>query len=614
MSDQPTPPQQSDNINDAQESQDTAAANSASDIENTSTDAATAVTDTPIDLNALTVTELLETFKNLLDNAPIQNIKPQVEDLKHELEARAATVWAKNKAEFLASGGSEEDFSELPDTGEVDQLDRAYRKKRKQYYESLNKDLNENLSKRRALIESFKGLLAFEENINTTLKSFKALQEEWHTAGPIPKAQYEVIWSTYRHHVENFYDFLDLNREFRDLDFKHNLEQKIKIVERAQELSALPDVTKAFNELQQLHKMWKEDLGPVAKEYREDVWNAFSAVTKVIHEKRELHLKAQDAIRAQNFDQKMALIEGIKAQSSQTKSTHKAWQEAMNSVQTLRDEFFAMGKVPKEKNKIIWKTFKEATRDFNQAKNDFYKNYKSEQLSHLDQKKALIQQAEALKDSEDFEKTTPLMKKIQSDWKKIGHVPRKDADKLWKKFKTACNHYFDRINAERDLAKQEEIQNLKQKEAFLAEARTMTLPTEQTDALAHLADLAKQWRHMGKVPAKKRHVEEDFEQLLNKLHGGIGLSKEEVAMSRYANKLSSLVAQENDKLLTQEAMLVAKKITEISQEINQLENNLGFFQHVDKTNPMVAEVYKTIDMRKADLSLWKAKKKSIRAL
>ena len=286
----------------------------------------------------------------------------------------------------------------------------------------------------------------------------------------------------------------------------------------------------------------------------------------------------------------------------------------MEAVQVLRDQFFALGQVPKDKNKVVWKSFKEVTRDFNQTKNDFYKNYKNEQLTHLDQKEALIAQAESLKDSEDFIKTTPLMKKIQSDWKKIGHVPRKDADKLWKKFKTACNHYFDRINAERNSAKQEEVDHLKTKELLLAELKALALSADQSEALAQLTDMAQQWRSIGKVPAKDRNIEQDFEKVLNNHYGSIGLSKQDVAISRYANKLASFVAQDNDKLLEQEALMVSKKITEISQEIIQLENNLGFFQHVDKSNPMVVEVYKTIDLRKADLALWKAKKKSIRAL
>lgn len=567
-----------------------------------------------IDYTALTQAELEESFQQLLDNAPIQSIKKQADAIKQEIDARTADVLTANKEAFLAQGGLEEEFSFTPNTGNFDQLFRTYRKKRKNYYEALNKDLNENLARRLALIESFKGLLSVEENINTTLKAFKALQEQWHMAGPIPKAQYDMVWSTYRHHVENFYDFLDLNREFRDMDFKHNLEQKVKIIERAQALSQEADVSKAFNELQQLHKIWKEELGPVAKEYREDVWNTFSEYSKVIREKREVQLKIQETLREQIFEQKMTMIEGIKQHTTSAKSTHKDWQKAMEAVQVLRDQFFALGQVPKDKNKVVWKSFKEVTRDFNQAKNDFYKNYKNEQLTHLDQKEALIAQAESLKDSEDFIKTTPLMKKIQSDWKKIGHVPRKDADKLWKKFKTACNHYFDRINAERNSAKQEEVDHLKTKELLLAELKALALSADQSEALAQLTDMAQQWRSIGKVPAKDRNIEQDFEKVLNNHYGSIGLSKQDVAISRYANKLASFVAQDNDKLLEQEALMVSKKITEISQEIIQLENNLGFFQHVDKSNPMVVEVYKTIDLRKADLALWKAKKKSIRAL
>src|SRR5699024_8555231 len=215
------------------------------------------------------------------------------------------------------------------------------------YFKNLKRDLQKNLDRRWELIEELKGLLGAEENFNTTYNHFKQIQENWHTAGPIPRDKYNTVWNTYHHHVENFYDFLHLNREFRDLDFKHNLDAKLKIITRAEELAQEEDVHKAFRELQMLHKMWKEDIGPVAKEYREEIWDKFSEATRIIHEKRQSALAELEKEFEENFDKKKEIIAQIALKSTETSDNHKAWQKAIKDVQKLRDEFFEIGRVPR---------------------------------------------------------------------------------------------------------------------------------------------------------------------------------------------------------------------------------------------------------------------------
>lgn len=566
-----------------------------------------------VDYHSLSKKELVAEFKKLLNDKPVQSIKNAVEEIRSEFNAKFAEELEEKKEEFLADGGNIIDFHyTTPLKKEFSSLYFDYKEKRNNHYRNLKKDLQANLETRLELIEELKGLLNVEENINTTYKHFKDIQDRWHVAGPIPRDKYNIVWNTYRHHVENFYDFLHLNREFRDMDFKHNLEQKLKIIGRAEELAQETDLNKAFRELQMLHKMWKEDVGPVAKDIREEVWDKFSEATKVIHDKRQKFLEEMESVFEENFEAKKALVEQISEVTESTKPNHRAWQNAIKKVQELRDKYFEIGKVPRGKNKEIWNIFKEATRNFNHTKNSFYKNQKKQQYENLEKKLELVKIAEENKDSDDFEVVTPLMKKIQKDWKSIGHVPRKHSDKIWKEFKAACNHYFDRLHAQKDEANKEEVEHLKAKEALLEEVSTMKLSGDNKADLELIKEKISAWKNIGRVPYSKKNIDRKFNKVLDELFGKLKVSKKEAEMIRFENKVSSMISQDNDRQLQNEKFFISKKITEIKDEIRQLENNLGFFQHVEEDNPLVQEVHKNIQGHKDQLEVWKAKMKKLR--
>lgn len=565
------------------------------------------------DYSLLNKKELLAEFERLLKNHKIQDIKDDVEEIRSEFNSKFNEELEQKKEEFLADGGNIIDFHySTPIRKEFNSLYFDYKEKRNAYYQNLKRNLQQNLNRRWELIEELKGLLSAEENINTTYKHFKEIQEQWHTAGPIPRDKYNTVWNTYHHHVENFYDFLHLNREFRDLDFKHNLEAKLKLITRAEELAQEDDVNKAARELQMLHRTWKEDLGPVAKEYRDEVWEKFSAATKVIHDKRQTYLNELEKEFELNYEKKQELIEAIQSYTDSGISTHKGWQKAIQKVQELRDQFFEIGRVPKSKNKEIWKAFKNTTRNFNHAKNSFYKNQKKEQQENLKKKRELIAIAEQNKDSEDFEVVTPLMKKIQDDWKKIGHVPRRDSDKIWKEFKKACNHYFDRLHAKRNQASEEEIANYEQKEAILKELSEIELSGEHKDDLATIKKYINSWKAIGRVAVNKRSIEQKFNKVLDGLFTKLDLGKKEKELIKFDNKLNTLVNRNDERQLQNEHFFLSKKIDETKDEIRQLENNLGFFHNVDEDNPLVKEVHKNIAQHKEQLEVLKAKLSKIR--
>ena len=567
------------------------------------------------DYSSLSKKELISEFEKLLQGRKIQDIKAEAEEIRAEFNNKFNEELEHKKEEFLAEGGNIIDFHySTPLKKEFNSIYFDYKEKRNSHYKNLKKDLEGNLNNRWELIEELKGLLSAEENINTTYKHFKEIQEKWHTAGAIPRDKYNTVWNTYHHHVENFYDFLHLNREFRDLDFKHNLDSKLKLISRAEELAQEEDVDKAFRELQMLHKMWKEDIGPVAKEYRDEVWDKFSEATKVIHDKRQEQLEELEKEFESNYHKKKEIIESIARVTAETNPSHKGWQNAIKKVQELRDAFFSTGRVPRHNNKEIWKTFKEATGDFNHQKNSYYKNQKKEQYENLEKKRELIRIAEENKDGEDFDVITPLMKKVQDDWKSIGHVPRKDSDKIWKQFKKACNHYFDRVHAQKNEANKEETVNYDAKEEMLKDLSELELTGDHKTDITTIKSKISAWKEIGRVPYNKRNIEQKFNKVLDGLFSKLDMGKKEKELIKFDNKLNTLVNREDDRKLQNEHFFISKKIDETRDEIRQLENNLGFFHHVDENNPLVKEVHNNIARHKEQLEVWKAKLTKIKEI
>ncbi len=555
-------------------------------------------------------------LEKLVKNEKAQAIKRHVDGIKNEFNTKFNALLEEKKADFINDGGNEIDFYySNPIQKRFKTAYRDYRGKLNAHYKNIEQNLKQNLQDKLEIIEELKGLINVEENINTTYKHFKELQERWRNTGPIPRDKYNNAWNSYHHHVEIFYDFLHLNRDLRDLDFKHNLEKKLKIIERAEELAKDDNVLRAFRELQELHKMWKEELGPVGKEHREEIWERFKAATKIINDKKQLYYKEIDKVYEKNLERKLEIIASIDAVATETSSSHGAWQKKIKEIETLREAFFNAGKVPIKVNEETWAKFKEAVRSFNRRKNAFYKDLKKEQYQNLQKKRELVKIAEDNKDSEDFDVTTPLMKKIQSDWKKIGHVPRKDSDKIWKQFKAACNHYFDRIHAKRNAANKEFVEAYHKKHELLEKLKTIKLGKDKEKELetikAHISD----WKNIGRVPNDKRYIEGKFNKAVDELFSKLKIDKDEAEMIKFENKLETLNSNDdNHRSLDNERSFIRKKIDEVKSQINQLENNLQFFTNVDDNNPLVKEVNTNIAKHKKELELWKSKLSKIKEM
>ena len=568
-----------------------------------------------LDYHAMSIENLVGELQRLVKNEKVQAISKHVSGIKYEFDQKFQEFLEHKKEEFVANGGNEVDFRYNSVTKrQFNEVVAEYREKRDHYYKQLEQNLKLNLEKRLGIIEELKGLMNVEEDINNTYRNFKDLQERWRNAGPIPRNNYNDVWRTYHHHMEIFYDFLHLNRELRDLDFKHNLEEKLKLVERAEALANETDLGKAFRELQTLHKIWKEDIGPVAKEQREEVWERFSAATKALHERRQEHFKELEKDYEKNLEKKEEIITSILKIADNVSNNHRALQQQIKEIEALRETFFKAGKVPQKVNEQTWSTFKEAVRKFNRGKNAFYKNQKKEQHQNLERKKALLGLAISLKDSEDWDMATPEMKRIQSEWKKIGHVPRKYSEKIWIEFKDACNHYFDRLHAGKNRAQQEEYKNFEKKNDCLNRLRAYQLSGNKEKDLADIKEFITEWKSHGRVPFNKKHLNSKFNKIIDALFKKVGISHQESELIKYGDKMKQLATTDDNRAIQNERTFIRRKISETNAEIRQLENNLQFFSSASENNPLVMDVVKNIDQHKKALDTWKAKLKKLNIL
>ena len=562
-----------------------------------------------LDYESMELEALANELEKLLKEHQVQQLKKNIDALKSAFNTKFGALLAEKKAAFLAEGGNSIDFqySSTVKT-KYNALLSEYKKKRDAYYTQLDAQLKGNLETRHTVISELKELIVTADT-KTMYKSFKALQTRWREIGPVPRNKYNDTWRNYHHHVERFYDLLHLSNDFRDLDFKHNLEEKLKLIERVEALAELENVNDAFKDLQQLHKSWKEDIGPVSKEHREEIWQKFSAASKKIHDKRHEYFRSLKSQHQSIIEAKLVVIAKIEAYDTSANKRHSDWQKSIKEIEALRKQYFDAGKLPYSKSEQVWQQFKGATKKFNHAKNAFYKAEKSVQQTNLDKKNALIELAESLKDSEDWDTATNTMKKIQADWKKIGHVPRKFSDDIWKRFKAACNHYFDRLHNKQDSINKEQMAFVEDKKAYLEEIKTLEKAT-----LEEINESIKKWRDLGETPRSVRHIESKFYKQIDKLLEGLSLSKEEIAMLKFKNLVDGYLAQKEGHKLNSEMMFVRKKIDEINKEIQQLENNLSFFSNAKDDNPLVVNVRTSIDKHKEDVKIWKQKLKYVRSL
>ncbi|MHC5202220.1 DUF349 domain-containing protein [Myroides sp. LJL119] len=570
-----------------------------------------------VDYDTMDLQELTESLKKLINNYSTNQIKEEVELIKKTFQHKYEDIFEQKKDIFLQNNAdaSESDFDfKLPIKEVFDSAFNQYKSKRADQIKDLDAKFKANLQTRLALIEQLKELADNKSGNSVTVKQLDQIRQQWKNAGSVAKEKYEELWNNYQFHIERFYDLLTLDRETRDLDFKYNLEQKQRIIARAKELLNNPDVIMAFNELQALHRSWKEDTGPVDRELRNEIWQEFTDISKELYNKKEAFFDQLRISEKQNLNAKVAIISQIDESSKKDIRTHGQWQKEIRKVEQLRNEFFAIGKVPRQSTGQLWDLFKIAIKRFNASKNNFYKELKKEQQENYLKKVALIKLAQEHQHSTDFKASTPIMKNIQDQWKHIGHVPKKHSASLWEEFKVACNTYFERLHDLVDQEHQQELQAFLRKKEYLNLLKGFELSGDHKMDLAEIKNHMNNWKIIGKVPSSKRFVEAKFNKLLDTLFEKLDLSKREAESVKFSNRLDNLIQNNDTDKLYNEAVFLHRKIEEVSNDIQQLETNLAYIHNPSDSNPFVIEVKRNIAKAKEEQRILRDKLAQLRNL
>jgi Domain of Unknown Function (DUF349) len=568
----------------------------------------------PVDYSGYSKHDLVETLSLLIENRPPAEIRDDVDRIKALFYKKLKQESDERKNKFLADGGKIEEYRAWvdPDDARVKHILEKYREKRTDYNKIQEAEKYDNLKKKYDIIDQIKDLVNREESINKTFHDFRALQNEWHSIGVVPQTALKDLWENYHHYVEIFYDYIKINKELRDLDLKKNLELKVSLCEKAEELLLEPNPVNAFRLLQDYHNQWRE-IGPVPLESKNDIWERFKEATAQINKRHHEYFEKQKDDQRRNLDAKIALCEEVEAINLTEMKSFREFDEKADKVVELQKIWRTIGFAPKKQNNKVYQRFREACDTFFEKKRAFYSDNKEIQLNNLQRKTELCVQAEALQDSTDWKATSDALIKLQKEWKEIGPVPRKQSERSWKRFRKACDHFFNR-KAEffTDLDTSYE-DNLKAKLAIIDELEKFEPGADVQAAFERLKELQRKWTDIGFVPFHmKDEITNKYRIALNKEFDKLKIGDEDKSILKYKTKLDNLkanpkasrkVRNERDKFFT--------KIKQLEGDIVLWENNIGFFAKSPNADTMIKEVEDKIESAKKLIKTLEEKVKMI---
>jgi len=566
------------------------------------------------DFSQLSFTELVEEFQKRIKAEQWFTDDKNIKEIIHTFETKFKSEIQEKKEDFIKEGGNEIDFYFKPQyKNAFDQNFREYKKNKRTYFQEREQAQKLNLDRKLEIIESLKELINIDENINTIYKKFKNLQDSWYKTGPVPRAQSNNVWQTYKHHTEIFYDFLHLNRELRDLDFKHNYEEKIKIIEQAESLSKIPDVLKASRDLNTLHRLWKNDLGPVAKEHREELWERFQAASQIIHARRQEFDKEYDNILEENLNKKNSILDRMEEIKNNPPQNHNEWRKTIDEFNKMRAEFQSIGQVTKKFSKTSWNRFREISREINREKNQFYKSQKAEQKKNIDLKKALITEVKEILENEDWRSYNNRMKNIQKDWRSVGFIPRKLSNTLWEEFRSQCNLYFERIKSGYQRINKNELEAYQNKETFIKSIAGIQMPPELEPFKEFFNYQWEEFSKLGQLSGNTNSKSiEDFNKAFIALIDKSDMEKSVKAEAK--NHIHFSLIKDDENGLSHEIQNIKKIIEEFKSEARQLENNLEYFSNSSADNPLLIDVTSKLNRLKSEIEKHKEKLIGLRKL
>ena len=544
--------------------------------------------------------ELVELFAQLLETKPVQNLRGDAEAIKIAFyKLRRAEVEAQRK-EFLEAGGNEEEFSPSVDGEEVNlkELFARYRKMRDEFVAGLENAKEDNLKVKLAIIDELKELVNSDETLNHTFTKFRELQQRWKETGPVPQANVKDTWETYNLHVENFYNFIKINKELRDLDLKKNYEAKISLCEQAETLVMEPSIVSAFRKLQKLHDEWRET-GPVANEFKEPLWERFKLASSRINKAHQEHFESLKGEQQKNLEMKTELCVKAEELSEQMITSRKEWNKANDRLLEIQKVWKTIGFAPKKDNTRIYERFRNACDRFFALKRDYYAQLKAEMDHNLQLKNEICEAAESIKDSEDWKKTADELIALQKRWKEIGTVSRRHSDAVWKRFRAACDYFFERKAAHFSSVDNEQERNLQTKRELLEQMKACDVKEGGFEAIKAFQ---RKWNEIGYVPIKQKDaLQKQYKEVVDAMFATLRGSEHDRSMDRFRSKLSSMKAS-GEKRLRSERERLYNKVKQLEADIALLENNIGFFAHSKNAESMINDVRVKIAKAKAEMA------------
>ena len=537
--------------------------------------------------HTLDIEEYPTYLKEILKKSDWINKNTTINILNNDFENKFKLILYKKKIEFVNKGGNEIDFFFNPGyKKDFNDLLREYKNKKNQYFKDLSKKQKTNLARKKEIIEEIKKLIDKNQHDSNTYKNFKNLQDAFYNTGQVPRNENNNIWQTYKFHVERFYDLLHLNKELRDKDYSNNYQEKIKIIEKAEKLADVENIQIAIRELNNLHRLWKNELGPVSRDKREGLWERFQKATKHIHQKKNKYNKDIYSIRKKNYEAKIELINEIKKISNNKENSHNKWQISIKKIEELKNKFISIGRVPKEKNKDIWNAFRDATKIFNQEKNNFYKNLKILEKKSIESKYKLINEVDNILMKEDWRNYAERIKEIQSEWKNTGRVSKKYSEKLWSEFKLKTNNFFEKFKNKNKILNDNEIEIIREQKNFLKKLMSEKIPLTPKKYETFIYDKSLDWDKIRNDDIGNQ--EKLVLKFLSDKWNEISIPKNKLELKIYQTRLYFI--KNNEKQINSEHNSLRKKIEDIKGELNQLENNLDFFSESSTKNPLLVEV------------------------
>lgn len=548
--------------------------------------------------------EVLLRLKEVAQDAENAN-KQELDGLKqtfykiHNAEIEAA------KKTFVENGGAEEEFIAQPSGMEEEfkSLMAAIKEKRSALAAEIEKQKEENLQVKLSIIEELKELVESPDDANKSYNEFKKLQQQWNEVKLVPQAKVNELWKNYQLYVEKFYDILKLNNEFREYDFKKNLEIKTHLCEAAEKLADEQDVVSAFHQLQKLHQEFR-DTGPVAKELRDEIWNRFKAASTAVNRRHQQHFEALKETEQHNLDQKTVICEIVEAIEFDQLKTFAAWETKTQEVIALQNKWKTIGFAPQKMNVKIFERFRKACDEFFKKKGEFFKLLKEGMNANLEKKKALCEKAESLKDSTEWKETAEILTKLQKEWKTIGPVSKKYSDAVWKRFITACDYFFEQKGKATSSQRSVEQENLEKKKAIIARLTAIDETTDADEASKEVRELMKEWNGIGHVPFKEKdRLYKQYHGLIDQLFDRFNISASNKKLSNFKSSIGNIQSGGSQSLYREREKLV-RTYENMKNELQTYENNLGFLTTSSKKgNSLLTEINRKVEKLKSDLEL-----------